>query len=88
MSLFLAKGAVKISTHQKRQSRLFFLSVAVSAACPSNDAHMARRQRALGLSETQLRERLNNQLEELHILPEHRVQPSLQDPERPGEASA
>ena len=38
--------------------------------------HMARRQRALGLSETQLRERLN-QLQELHILPEHRVQTDL-----------
>ena len=38
--------------------------------------HMARRQRALGLSETQLRERLN-QLQELHILPEHRVQPGI-----------
>ena len=31
--------------------------------------HMARRQRTLGLSETQLRERLN-QLQELHILPD------------------
>lgn len=49
--------------------------------------HMARRQRTLGLSELQLRERLN-QLQELHILPEHRVQSSLQDPERPGEESA
>ena len=38
--------------------------------------HMARRQRALGLSETQLRERLN-QLQELHISPEHRVQPNI-----------
>ena len=37
---------------------------------------MARRQMRLGLSETQLRERLN-QLQELHILPEHRVQPDL-----------
>ena len=38
--------------------------------------HMGRRQRALGLSETQLRERLN-QLHEPHILPEHRVQSDL-----------
>ena len=38
--------------------------------------HMVRQQRALGLSETQLRERLN-QLQELHILPEHRVQSDL-----------
>jgi hypothetical protein len=37
---------------------------------------MARRQRTLGLSEPQLRERLN-QLQEVHILPEHRVQPDL-----------
>ena len=36
--------------------------------------HVARRQRVLGLSDRQLRERLN-QLQELHILPEHRVQP-------------
>lgn len=47
--------------------------------------HMARRQRLLGLSETQLRERLNH-LQELHILPEHRVQTSLEDPERSGDA--
>ena len=38
--------------------------------------HMARRQRFLGLSEAQLRERLN-QLQELHIPPEHRIQPDL-----------
>jgi hypothetical protein len=38
--------------------------------------HMARRQRTLGLSEAQLRERLN-QLQELDILPEHRVQPGV-----------
>ena len=38
--------------------------------------HMGRRQRLLGLSETQLRER-PNQLQELHILPEHRVQTDL-----------
>ena len=37
---------------------------------------MGRRQRVLGLSEEQLRERLN-QLQELHILPEHRIQPDL-----------
>jgi hypothetical protein len=49
--------------------------------------HMARRQKTLGLSEPQLRERLNH-LQELHILPEHRVQANLEDPEPPGEASA
>jgi hypothetical protein len=38
--------------------------------------HMTLRQRLLGLSETQLREHLN-QLQELHISPEHRVQPDL-----------
>ena len=38
--------------------------------------NMARRQRTLGLSEPQLRERLN-QLQEVHILLEHRVQPDL-----------
>ena len=38
---------------------------------------MRRRQEGLGLSESQLRERLN-QLQELHILPEHRVQPGLE----------
>ena len=43
--------------------------------------HMASRQRRIGLSETQLRERLN-QLQELHILPEHRVQ---SDPDSDGE---
>ena len=41
--------------------------------------HMGRRQRALGLSESQLRERLN-QLQEPHILPEHRVQPTCKIP--------
>ena len=46
---------------------------------------LGRRQGTLGLSETQLRERLD-QLQELHILPEHRVEPNLQDPEGPGEA--
>jgi hypothetical protein len=45
---------------------------------------MARLQKRIGLSETQLRERLD-QLQELHILPENRVQPSLQDLEKPGE---
>ena len=43
-------------------------------------SHVARRQRTLGLSETQMRERLN-QLEELQILPEHRVQPDLNSDE-------
>ena len=38
--------------------------------------HLARRQQTLGLSDAQLRERLN-QLQELHILPEHRVQTDL-----------
>ena len=38
--------------------------------------HMTRRQRILDLSEPQLRKRLN-QLQELHILPEHRVQTDL-----------
>jgi hypothetical protein len=42
---------------------------------------MARRQRALRLSEPQLRERLN-QLQDLHILPEHRVQPDLTSADR------
>ena len=42
--------------------------------------HMAHRQRTLGLSEPQLRERLN-QLQELHILPEHRVQTDLNSDE-------
>jgi hypothetical protein len=36
--------------------------------------HLSRRQEGVGLSETELRERLNR-LQELHILPEHRVQP-------------
>ena len=49
--------------------------------------HLTRRQGTLGLSEMQLRERLN-QLQELHILPERRVQPDLQDREGPREASA
>lgn len=43
--------------------------------------HLAHRQQTLGLSDAQLRERLN-QLQELHIWPEHRV-PS--DPESEGE---
>jgi hypothetical protein len=42
---------------------------------------MARRQRTLGLSEPQLRERPNH-LQELHILPEHRVQTDLNSDER------
>ena len=46
--------------------------------------HIARRQRALGLSESQLRERLNH-LQELRILPEHRVQP---DPDPEGESES
>jgi hypothetical protein len=36
--------------------------------------HLSRRQEGIGLSETELRERLNR-LQELHILPEHRLQP-------------
>jgi hypothetical protein len=44
--------------------------------------HLVRQQGTLGLSEQQLRERLN-QLQELHILPEHRVQP---DADSDGEA--
>lgn len=36
--------------------------------------HMGRRRGTLGLSEAQLRERLN-QLQEFHILPEYRAQP-------------
>jgi DNA-binding Lrp family transcriptional regulator len=37
---------------------------------------LSRRQEGIGLSETELRERLNR-LQELHILPEHRVQPGV-----------
>lgn len=37
---------------------------------------IARQRKGIGLSEAQLRERLN-QLHELHILPEHRAQPDL-----------
>ena len=37
---------------------------------------LSRQQKGIGLSETELRERLN-QLQGLHILPEHRVQPGL-----------
>lgn len=48
---------------------------------------MEHRRTGIGLSETQLRERLN-QLQELRLLPEHRVQSGLQDPEEPGEESA
>ena len=43
--------------------------------------HLARRSGTLGLGETQLHERLNR-LQELHILPEHRVQ---SDPDSEGE---
>jgi predicted nucleic acid-binding protein len=38
--------------------------------------HLSRRKKGIGLSETELRARLNR-LQELHILPEHRVQPGL-----------
>ena len=48
---------------------------------------LSRQQRGIGLSEEQLRERLNK-LQELHVLPEHRVHPGLQTPDSPGEASA
>jgi hypothetical protein len=37
---------------------------------------LSRQQKGIGLSETELRKRLNR-LQELHILPEHRVQPGL-----------
>jgi hypothetical protein len=36
--------------------------------------HLSRRQEGIGLSETELRDRLNR-LQELHILPEYRIQP-------------
>jgi hypothetical protein len=49
--------------------------------------HMARRQKGIGLSEEQLRERLN-QLRELHILPEDRVHPGLQSPDGLGDSLA
>ena len=38
--------------------------------------HLSRHQKGIGLSDAELRARLN-QLQELHILPEHRVQPGL-----------
>jgi hypothetical protein len=38
--------------------------------------HLLRQQKDIGPTETELRERLN-QLQELHILPEHRVQQVL-----------
>jgi hypothetical protein len=38
--------------------------------------HLSRCQEGIGLSETELRERLNR-LQDLHILPEHRVQPGV-----------
>ena len=44
--------------------------------------HLAHRHGSLSLTEVQLRERLN-QLQELHILPEHRIQ---RDPDSEGEA--
>ncbi len=44
---------------------------------------MARRQNGIGLSEEQLRERLNK-LHELHILPEHRIHPGLKEPNNEG----
>jgi hypothetical protein len=47
-------------------------------------SHLARRRTALGLTETQLRERLNH-LRELHILPEHRTPP---DPDSEGETES
>ena len=37
---------------------------------------LSRHQKEIGLTETELRARLNR-LQELHILPEHRVQPGL-----------
>ena len=49
--------------------------------------HMARRQKGLGLTETQLRERLN-QLQELHVLPEHRVEPGFANSDGQEEAHA
>src|SRR5215469_7010837 len=39
--------------------------------------HLSRRQEGIGLSETQLRERLDR-LRELHILPEHREQREIE----------
>jgi hypothetical protein len=38
--------------------------------------HLSRQQKGIGLTEAELRERLDR-LQELHILPEHRVQPGL-----------
>jgi len=38
--------------------------------------HLSRHQKGIGLSETELRVRLNR-LQELHFLPEHRVQPGI-----------
>jgi hypothetical protein len=38
--------------------------------------HLSRQQKGIGLSQTELRARLNR-LQELHILPEHRIQPGL-----------
>jgi hypothetical protein len=46
--------------------------------------HLAQRQQPLGHSDAQLRERLN-QLQELHVLPEHRTQ---SDPDSEGETES
>jgi hypothetical protein len=56
-------------------------SLAVSREGLLNDGgytllHLSRHQKGIGLSETELRARLNH-LQELHILPERRVQPGL-----------
>ena len=48
---------------------------------------LGRRQKGFGLSETQLRKRLSK-LQKLHILPEKRAHPSLQDPDSLGETPA
>jgi hypothetical protein len=48
--------------------------------------HTVRRQKGMGLSGNQLRERLNH-LQELHILPEHRVQLGLPNDDDQTEAS-
>jgi DNA-binding Lrp family transcriptional regulator len=48
--------------------------------------NLSRHQKGIGLSETELRARLNR-LQDLHILPEHRVQPQL-DPDGQDESSS
>jgi hypothetical protein len=48
--------------------------------------HKATRQKGLGLSDQELRQRLD-QLKELNILPEQREQASLEDPEGDREPS-